>query len=62
MLNQAAMDKLFYEEYLAQNVDSTRITINFQDCAITKYLIIFFFLLTKTNIALNLRSKNFKKA
>ncbi|RMZ97321.1 hypothetical protein BpHYR1_019058, partial [Brachionus plicatilis] len=35
MLSQAGMDKLFYEEYLDQNMDSTRININFQDCSIT---------------------------
>ncbi|CAF0780515.1 unnamed protein product [Brachionus calyciflorus] len=36
MLNQVNIEKLFHEEYIAQNVDSLRISIFFQDCAITK--------------------------
>ena len=30
------MEKAFYEEYLAQNVNASRISIHFQDMSITK--------------------------
>ena len=36
LLMQVNVEKLFYEEYLVQNVDSIRVTISFCDASITK--------------------------
>lgn len=36
LVSQTNLEKLFYESYLEQNENSTRIGITFQDCSVTK--------------------------
>lgn len=36
MASQSNLEKLFYEAYLEQSVNSTRVNITFQDASITK--------------------------
>jgi len=43
---QTNFEKLFYEEYLNQNVNSVRIGINFQDTSITKFVLLILIILT----------------